>query len=366
VEDSVYEDSRFRRQLQDAVTTLRPGPSSDRRTTIGPVIRPPTGPLLAGLTHLQSGEDWLVPPGQVGDNPRLWSPGVKVGVAAGSPFHLTECFGPVLGLMRASGLEEAIEWQNQVPYGLTAGLAALDPSEISYWREKVKAGNLYVNRHTTGAIVGRQPFGGWKRSVVGPGAKTGGPNYVASLGTWSRPGPHDVRVFAAAVSRAWNQELAASDPAGLDAESNVLRYRPFESVLLRIGGHSDDWEISATAAAAAALGVSLEISAGEQGMWRGPVTVETEARFAERLKQVEADKLRVLGEVGDAVRSAATAAGFWLDEGSPANDARAEALRWGREQCVTETRHRHGDVTSRRPGLRAARRSSQIHEQVGR
>ena len=90
--------------------------------------------------------------------------------------------------MRAPDLDEAIDWQNQPAYGLTAGLHALDPAEIAWWRDRVEAGNLYVNRGITGAIVQRQPFGGWKRSVVGPGAKAGGPNYVASLRRVERAG----------------------------------------------------------------------------------------------------------------------------------------------------------------------------------
>ena len=58
-------------------------------------------------------------------------PGVKAGVAPGSSYHLTECFGPVLGVMRAADLDQAIRWQNQPAYGLTAGLHALDPGRSS-------------------------------------------------------------------------------------------------------------------------------------------------------------------------------------------------------------------------------------------
>lgn len=60
-------------------------------------------------------------------------------------------------------------------YGLTAGLHSLDANEINYWLDNVPSGNAYVNRGITGAIVQRQPFGGWKRSVVGEGTKAGGP-----------------------------------------------------------------------------------------------------------------------------------------------------------------------------------------------
>ena len=67
---------------------------------------------------------------------------------------------------------------------MTGGLHSLDEDEIEQWLDAVQVGNAYVNRHITGAIVQRQPFGGWKDSVVGPGAKAGGPNYVAQLGSW--------------------------------------------------------------------------------------------------------------------------------------------------------------------------------------
>ena len=90
-----------------------------------------------------------------------------------------ECFGPVLGIMRADTLEEAIKLQNSTGFGLTGGIHSLDQDEIDYWRENVEVGNAYVNRGITGAIVERQSFGGWKDSAIGSGAKAGGPNYVA-------------------------------------------------------------------------------------------------------------------------------------------------------------------------------------------
>ena len=102
-------------------------------------------------------------------------------MAPGDWFARTECFGPVLGLMAARDLEEALALQNTLPYGLTGGIWSLDPGDCERWADRVEVGNAYVNRPITGAIVGRQPFGGWKRSVVGPGAKAGGPNYVLQL-----------------------------------------------------------------------------------------------------------------------------------------------------------------------------------------
>ena len=86
--------------------------------------------------------------------------------------------------MRAEDLDEAIDLADDTPFGLTSGIQSLDDREVDRWVERIQAGNLYVNRPTTGAIVGRQPFGGWKASSVGPGAKAGGPNYVLQLARW--------------------------------------------------------------------------------------------------------------------------------------------------------------------------------------
>ena len=117
----------------------------------------------------------------VDDNPHLVSPGVKWGVQPSSFTHCTEFFGPVLGVMRPATSHEAIDLVNATGYGLTSGLESLDDREHQLWQEGIRAGNLYINRPTTGAIVLRQPFGGMGKSAFGPGIKAGGPNYVAPL-----------------------------------------------------------------------------------------------------------------------------------------------------------------------------------------
>ena len=85
---------------------------------------------------------------------------------------------PILAVVAVENLKEACQIVNQIPYGLTSGLESLDNNEVDYWLKQVKAGNLYVNRSTTGAIVQRQPFGGMKASCFGFGMKAGGPNYI--------------------------------------------------------------------------------------------------------------------------------------------------------------------------------------------
>ena len=178
----VYHSQRLRRQLVDAASSLRFGPSKDLATTMGPLIREPDRKLLRGLTQLDGNESWLLEPHRLG--PATWTPGIRTGVQEGSWFHQTECFGPVLGLMKAETLGEAVRLQNATPFGLTGGIFSLDDSEIADWLEHVQVGNAYINRAIIGAIVRRQPFGGWKRSSIGPGAKTGGPNYIQQLGSW--------------------------------------------------------------------------------------------------------------------------------------------------------------------------------------
>ncbi|HET8976657.1 MAG TPA: proline dehydrogenase family protein [Solirubrobacteraceae bacterium] len=351
LEGSVYDDRRFIRQLADAVRSLRLGPGWATTTTMGPIIRPPEGPLDDALHHLGPGERWLVEPRMRDGNPRLWSPGVKLGVSPGSPFHLTECFGPVLGLMRAADLDEAIAWQNQPAYGLTAGLQSLDPAEIATWRDRVHAGNLYVNRHITGAIVRRQPFGGWKRSVIGPAAKAGGPNYVASLGTWTGDFAGSPTEFEAAVARHAREHMAPRDETGLLAEANVFRYRPLHRVLLRAGADIEDRDVELALAAARAFTTTVTVSSPVPRTLPVDVTIEDEPSLAQRLDRTGAEKLRLLGDAGAELRLAAHDSVLWLDDVPVVADPAREALRWAREQAISETRHRHGNITSRRPGL---------------
>jgi RHH-type proline utilization regulon transcriptional repressor/proline dehydrogenase/delta 1-pyrroline-5-carboxylate dehydrogenase len=259
---SVAHSKRFTRQLVDAVRSLRVGLADDPAVQMGPLIEPASGKLLEALTTLGAGESWLVEPRPLDETGRLWAPGLKEGVLAGTAFHLTEYFGPVLGILHATTLEQAVELQNAVPFGLTAGIHSLDPSEIEQWLATVEAGNLYVNRGITGAIVRRQPFGGWKRSSVGASAKAGGPNYLIHLGSWSNePGAQsdglslaglDPRVAqlldsatgglewsdfdiarrgAKSDQLAWETHFAAQDVSGLDIERNVLRYVPAHAVV---------------------------------------------------------------------------------------------------------------------------------------
>ena len=87
-----------------------------------------------------------------------------------------EIFGPVLALFRARDFDEALELANLSPYRLTGGVYSRDPAHLEAARRSFRVGNLYINRPITGALVGRQPFGGFGMSGVG--SKAGGPDYL--------------------------------------------------------------------------------------------------------------------------------------------------------------------------------------------
>jgi RHH-type proline utilization regulon transcriptional repressor/proline dehydrogenase/delta 1-pyrroline-5-carboxylate dehydrogenase len=344
LEAPVYDDPRFLERLADAVESLRVGSPFDLSTKIGPLIRPPEGPLERALRSLQAHERWLVEPRQVGDNPQLWTPGVKLGVEPGSELHRTECFGPVLGLLRARDLDHALELQNATPFGLTGGISTLDAREAARWADAVAIGNAYVNRPITGAIVRRQPFGGWKRSSVGPGAKTGGPHYVSTLGQWHTARPPDLAAETARARAESRRMRVGVDPSDLRAERNVLRLRPLASAALRIGSNPDHDALAVSIAVAADLGIDLRLSAAtdDPGLPGGTV-VEDDMAFVERMRRERPDRVR-LGSPSPALRLALLDAGLEVDVEPLVGLGTYELLRWTREQAVSVTRHRHGNV----------------------
>jgi RHH-type proline utilization regulon transcriptional repressor/proline dehydrogenase/delta 1-pyrroline-5-carboxylate dehydrogenase len=389
--------ARLRRQLVDAVRSIRVGWPSDLGATMGPVIEPPEGKLHRALTTLEPGESWLVEPAPLDDSGRLWSPGLKEGVAPGSFFHLTECFGPVLGLMRADTLEEAVALQYGTAFGLTGGLHSLDEDQIARWLDTVEVGNAYVNRHITGAIVQRQPFGGWKDSVVGPGAKAGGPDYVAQLGTWvadglparrAEPPARVTRLLAelaapaaadaaagggdaggdtaGADDRAWLTAAAGSDAAawadelgreidrtGLSVERNALRYRPVPSVWVRAGAGARPAEVGRILLGAALVGTTVRLSVDPSvaaSLGAGCVTarieaVEPAASFTARVRAGEVSgRVRVVGDEAATLPGQLAAERVDVLAAPVLATGRRELLHLLREQAVSRTLHRFGHL----------------------
>lgn len=391
---SVAKSERFRRQLVDAATSLRVGYPEHPQSVMGPIIEPANGKLLHALTQLGIGEEWLVEPKQLDGTGRLWSPGIRDGVAPGSYFHLTEFFGPVLGVMHAKDLDEAIRLQNAVDYGLTAGLHSLDSEEVAHWLDRVEAGNLYVNRGITGAIVQRQPFGGWKRSAVGAGAKAGGPNYLFGLGEWMpQHGPMSSTLHLRGLEKRVSELIEASQPAleyeafevlrrsalsdevawaeeygtvkdvsGVGVERNLFRYRPLP-VTVRIGEASTLAEglrvIAAGLLAKSHLTVStaIELPKGVRTLLQARdmrIIREGDAAWLARVAKegVGSTRVRLVG--GGASELASALGGtpdvaVWSHPVTPSG--RVELLPFLHEQAVSITNHRFGNPTTLSDGV---------------
>ncbi|MCR6703596.1 MAG: bifunctional proline dehydrogenase/L-glutamate gamma-semialdehyde dehydrogenase [Cellulomonas sp.] len=377
---SVATSRRFRDQLLDAAASLVVGYPDDARTQMGPVIEPAAGKLLSGLTELAPGEHWALQPRRLDETGRLWSPGVRVGVKRGAPAHLTEYFGPVLSVMTAADLDEAVAIANDVDYGLTAGLHSLDPDEIATWLARVEAGNLYVNRGITGAIVRRQPFGGWKRSAVGPGAKAGGPSYLDGLGTWrtatATEGADVTDERVRAIVHAARQELtvaeadavergarsdalalatrfAPRDVTGLVAERNVLRHLPYgDPVLVRLAAGQLAGGLARVVAAASAAGTRVVVSSANTlppgltaaiGAAAVELHVEDEGAWLARLAGLDGGRVRLVGAPAGSVVSATRGRPDVAIWDHPATESgRVELLPFLREQAVSVTAHRFG------------------------
>jgi RHH-type transcriptional regulator, proline utilization regulon repressor / proline dehydrogenase / delta 1-pyrroline-5-carboxylate dehydrogenase len=343
VDKNIYENPNFRKQLIDAVKSLKVGPGYNYSTMVGPIIKSAESNLRRALTQLDEGEQWLLEPEQLDDAGLLWSPGVKTGVKPGSWSHLNEWFGPVLAIMISPDLETSINWQNATDFGLTAGIQSLDPKECEYWIENVEAGNLYVNRGVTGAIVNRQPFGGWKRSSVGATAKAGGANYVATLRNWNQMKHFLPMKEAASKWLKLTGELAI-DHSGLSVEQNIQRYRRFKKgFLVRIESGTSKDELDFLNWLKMDLGVITRLSSDSLIPGLANLVVESADEFANHAK--EFDRVRWLSAEEPPVHQLMMN-GVSCDRRPVTSRGDIELSRWFLEQSVSITQHRYGNTNA--------------------
>lgn len=326
---------RFRRQLVDAVQSLSVGDALSLGTDIAPLIDGGNARIDRAIDTLDDGESWLVRPGRTADG--LITPGVRAGVKAGSWFHQTECFGPILGLMSAPSLTEAIDIANSSAFGLTGGIHSLDPAEVQMWASTIEVGNGYVNRPITGAIVQRQPFGGWKRSSVGPGKKAGGPNYLLQLGSWTPREDSDD------YAHQWRTEFSvAHDDAGLFCEANIFRYQPLKAIGVVFGPDAAEADRRAIERAADTAGVRLLVGGDE-------IADDHERRCAwiQHLGREGVQRVRYVGcEPTRQEFSAANALGIHLVTDPVTPSGKLEFGHLVREQAISVTLHRFGNLVN--------------------
>lgn len=400
---SAGRSERIARQLVDATASLRVKAPEHLDAQVGPVVVPDDPKALRGLTTLSRGEHWVLRPQHLGGG--LWRPGIRAGVTPGSEYHRTEYFAPVLGVMRVETLQEAIDAVNAVDYGLTSGLQTMDAGELATWLEQVEAGNLYVNRGITGAIVRRQPFGGWKRSAIGSTTKAGGPSYLLGLGEVVRDrtpqapsGSHlrenlhagalalydAVRTHLgreeaaflhaglAADAAAWQETYARNlDVTGLACERNVLRYRP-AAVTVRAEAGTPEADLVRVLAAGMVAGAGIELSVAQEPSdelaealrsWmrvRVEQTSAWELRLADKAASGDLDlRVRVIGpreqtsqeRWREASRVTKGSPDVALYTGEVTANPHTELLPFLREQAVAVTAHRFGTPLDLAAGL---------------
>ena len=409
LEEEVYHDAEFRDRLCDAVESLQVGSAWQLHSKIGPLIRPPSGELEKALKELEPGESWAVMPRlHVDDNPHLVSPGVKWDVQPNSVTHCTEFFGPLLGVMSARNLHEAIDLVNSTGYGLTSGLESLDKREHQLWQEGIRAGNLYINRPTTGAIVLRQPFGGMGKSAVGSGIKAGGPNYVAPLMKFEHSrdltdrrnanpsekidtNKHDLgdtglydfcyqlqsiasrhqldpieitQIITAAQSYEYllaEEFEPAHDHFKIPGEDNFRRYLPIPEIHVRVDPHDTLFDLFARALASRTAGCRTVISSPIQWdstnvklldelthEWAGKIEFieEADADLVEALNTGLPVRLRYAHptRVPGKIRNAAASTGQAIADYPVLAHGRVELLWYFQEQSLSHVYHRYGNL----------------------
>ena len=166
----------FLTRLVEATKSLNVGATDDPSIQIGPVIDPKARDRILEYIAQGKQQSEVALEMAIPENGYYVSPTIFSGVAADHTIAQEEIFGPVLAVMKADNFEQALSLANGTDYALTGGLYSRTPSHIEEASRKFEVGNLYINRNITGAIVARQPFGGFKLSGVG--SKAGGPDYL--------------------------------------------------------------------------------------------------------------------------------------------------------------------------------------------
>lgn len=376
LEKEIYNDKEFRAKLTDAVISLHTGSVWDGANYVGPMITNQNDKLIHAIENLEEGESWLVKPEYVDERKYILKPTVKWGVKPGSYTFKNELFGPLLAVVCADNFEHAIELANSSEFGLTAGIQSLDEAEQLRWKNSIEAGNLYINRGITGAIVNRQPFGGMKRSAFGGGIKAGGPNYVSSfLETSNTTNLHKVsdlgeyktmaavlknqdrKVFESAISSylaSYKNEFSVErDVNNLLGEQNTFRYLSLKNILIRVQAVDSVLDILMVACAAKIAKTPFKFSIDKQDtkieilktlFGDKLVLVQNELGFIENMYKFE--RIRTCSaDISLGIYEEAAKLGLCIAFQKPLIEGRLELLQYLKEQSIAFEYHRYGSIT---------------------
>jgi len=378
LEKEVYDDPEFKVKLTDAVTSMKTGGVWDGGNIVGPMITSENEKLIYAIDHLEEGETWLVKPEYVDEKKFILKPSVKWGVKPNSYTFKNELFAPLLAVVCINDLDDGIKMVNASEYGLTSGLQSLDEEEQLRWKNSIEAGNLYINRGITGAIVNRQPFGGMKRSAFGGGIKAGGRNYVTSfvkitesskIVTTSKEkdqfstfssilNVHENAHFQTAVdSYIKNFKIEFSketDIHHLMGEKNTFRYLPLKNMILRVQNTDNLCDIFMVLAAANIVKTPIKVSISAEDYKLevlkkstenvSPLIVQSEKDFLNDLEKYE--RVRTCdNQLSDEFFLKAAKTGKHIATAKPLIEGRIELLHYVKEQSIAFEYHRYGSIT---------------------
>jgi RHH-type proline utilization regulon transcriptional repressor/proline dehydrogenase/delta 1-pyrroline-5-carboxylate dehydrogenase len=375
LDKKTYNDENFKSKLRDAVTSMRTGSVWDTMNMVGPMITNDNDKLLHAIENLEEGESWLVAPEFLDEKKYMIKPTVKWGVKPASFTFRNELFAPLLSVVCIDDLEQGIEFANSSEYGLTAGLQSLDEEEQLLWKNSIEAGNLYINRGITGAIVNRQPFGGMKRSAFGGGIKAGGPNYVSCFVEFAEnevpvtsvksqlsdlvdtdKDKNRLNYAAESYKNAWGTEFSLErDVNHIYGEENIFRYLPLKSIGLRVQENDDlcDILLILLAVTIAKTPVTVSISGSDsklQAIEKAALTLlgivikmQDEDRFVEEMENYE--RIRICSPAAsDAIYLKAAKLGKHIANNKPLAEGRLEMLHYLKEQSIAYEYHRYGSI----------------------
>lgn len=376
VDKDIYKDENFKSKLRDAVLSLHTGSVWNPDNIIGPMITNDNDKLLHAVENLEQGESWLVPPVFVDEKKYILKPTVKWGVKPSSYTFKTELFAPLLAVVCIEDLKQGIDFVNSSEYGLTSGLQSLDEDEQELWKDTLEAGNLYINRGITGAIVNRQPFGGMKRSAFGGGIKAGGVNYVSCFVEFEEKNNLQSVASVCPLSDLVQDEVSKSrlnfatanytevykaefsegrDVNYIYGESNVFRYLPLNKVALRVRVQDDlcDVLLSMLAASIASVDLTVSVSADDPKSqkleWALPmvknanIQVQSESEFLNGMDRY--DRIRTCSsDLSDEFYAKAAKLGKHIASNKPLVEGRLELLHYLKEQSIAFEYHRYGSI----------------------
>jgi len=377
LEKEVYDDPEFKSKLIDAVTSLKTGGVWEGGNVVGPMITNQNEKLLHAINHLEEGEWWLVEPEFADEKKYILKPTVKWGVKPGSYTFKNELFAPLLSVVCIDNLQHGIDLVNASDYGLTSGLQSLNETEQLLWKNSIEAGNLYINRGITGAIVNRQPFGGMKLSAFGGGIKAGGRNYVSCFVNITESGKGlkpiaeipefkeyadklnsaDKKRFLSALQSYLenyaNEFSLEEDIHHLLGERNTFRYLPLKKMALRVLPTDSLLDIFSILAAAQIVKTPITVSiSGDDNKLEVlnsikpkafQIVIQSENEFLNSINNY--DRIRTCGNpILEIFYQKAAETGKYIATAKPLSEGRLELLHYVKEQSIAFEYHRYGSI----------------------